>query len=112
MRQQILADKVTCADAVAKHDQKPRPELPPLTHYGVIDDPVASAAFAMKAREVSEPIRAQSGRHLIKVKARKPGTPQTLEDALPTIRKHLRVSDFETMLQEVLREKRLRVCDG
>jgi parvulin-like peptidyl-prolyl isomerase len=66
----------------------------------------------MKPGEVSEPIRAQSGWHLIKVKAREPGTPQTFEDALPAIREHLRVADFEAMLHEVLREKGLKVYGG
>jgi hypothetical protein len=112
VRQQILSGKMTLAEAIAKHDQKPQPNLPPLTRYGVIDAPVAAAAFAMKPGEVSEPIRSQTGWHLIKVKAREPGTPQTFEDALPAIREHLRVADFEAMLQEVLREKGLKVYGG
>jgi hypothetical protein len=53
VRQQILSGKMTLAEAIAKHDQKPQPNLPPLTRYGVIDAPVAAAAFAMKPGEVS-----------------------------------------------------------
>lgn len=86
VRAEILAGRVTFADAARRYSYCPSAaqggDLGYITRRdGVMDDAFARAAFALKVGEVSEPVETELGVHLIVATDRKPGTPSTFEQA-------------------------------
>jgi parvulin-like peptidyl-prolyl isomerase len=92
IRTEIAAAKLEFAAAAMKHSTSPSGksggEIGFVRYQGDVPAPVAAAAFALKAGELSEPIRSPVGVHLIQVVERKPGD-LSLEDARPALLREL-----------------------
>lgn len=92
VRTEIAAGKLEFAAAAMKHSTSPSGksggEIGFVRYQGDVPAPVATAAFALKAGELSEPIRSPVGVHLIQVVERQPGD-LSLEDARPALLREL-----------------------
>lgn len=92
IRTEIAAAKLEFAAAAMKHSTSPSGksggEIGFVRYQGDVPARVAAAAFALKAGELSEPIRSAVGVHLIQVVERKPGD-LSLEDARPALLREL-----------------------
>lgn len=92
LRQQIVAGKLTFADAAKKHSQAPSAtkggDLGRFGFRGKQPPPYPQVAFALKVGEVSEPIRSPFGVLLLTVTERTEGQ-LSLEDARPEILQQL-----------------------
>lgn len=92
VRTEIAAGKLEFAAAAMKHSTSPSGksggEIGFVRYQGDVPAPVATAAFALKAGELSEPIRSPVGVHLIQVVERRPGE-LSLEDARPALLREL-----------------------
>lgn len=91
LRADIVAGKVTFADAARKHSHCPFARgggdlgfLP--LRGGPADDRLARAAFALKVGQVSEVLEFDTGVCLIVVTARNPGTPSTFAGCIEEVR--------------------------
>lgn len=92
VRTEIAAGKLEFAAAAMKHSTSPSGksggEIGFVRYQGDVPAPVATAAFALKAGELSEPIRSPVGVHLIQVVERQLGD-LSLEDARPALLREL-----------------------
>lgn len=91
VRSDIMAGKLTFADAARKYSMCPSaPKGGDLGFVGLrdpaVDEAVARAAFALKPGEVSEPIDGEFGVHLVQATERKPGTPVPFEKVADLVR--------------------------
>jgi parvulin-like peptidyl-prolyl isomerase len=91
VRADVLAGKLTFADAARKYSMAPdAAKGGDLGFVGrrdpAVDEAEAKAAFALKAGEVSEPIDSAYGVHLVQVADRRPGTPTTFEQVADLVR--------------------------
>jgi peptidyl-prolyl cis-trans isomerase C len=77
VRQEIVSGKLTFADAVKKYSQCPSAadggDIGYFPRKGVVEEPFARAAFALKKGELSEVIPTSYGLHLIQVTDRRSG---------------------------------------
>jgi len=92
VRGQIAAGQLEFSAAAMKHSTSPSGksggDIGFVRFQGDVPAPVATAAFALKTGEMSEPIRSAVGVHLIQVVDRKPGD-FSLEDARPALLREL-----------------------
>lgn len=88
LRSQILAKKISFADAARQHSEAPTKEhggdVGLFGWRGKLPPTVSQAAFALKVEEVSDPIQSPFGMHLIQVTERHPGD-LSLEDVRPIV---------------------------
>jgi peptidyl-prolyl cis-trans isomerase C len=102
LRQDIVAKKVTFADAAQKHSQCPSaPKGGDLGYFArkwMVEEPFAKAAFALKVGDLSDVVATDYGFHLILVTDRKPGVSSDFEQVKEDVRDCL----LEEMRQDVL----------
>jgi parvulin-like peptidyl-prolyl isomerase len=72
-------------------------DMPPFKH-GQMVPAFEEAAFAMKAGELSEPVKSQFGYHLIKVESK---SGKSFEDAKPEMEKHMRPEAAQKAMEEL-----------
>ena len=68
---------------------------------GVMIEPFAEAAFALKVGEISEPVQTQFGFHIIKVTDRKEGKPVALE----AVKEEVKESYIEDQIQDLIEKQ-------
>jgi peptidyl-prolyl cis-trans isomerase C len=113
LRADIVAKKITFADAAAKNSQCPSAsrggDLDFIIRKWMVEEPFAKAAFALKVGEVSEIATTDFGLHLILVTERKAGTPATFdavaEQVLECVREELR----QTTLRDLRRSAKVEI---
>lgn len=92
LRAQIAAGQLDFSAAAMKHSTSPSGkgggDIGFVRYQGDVPAPVATAAFALKVGETSEPIRSPVGVHLVHVVERRPGD-LSLEDARPALLREL-----------------------
>lgn len=107
LRQQIVAGKLTFAEAAKKHSQAPSAakggDLGRFGFRGKQPPPYPQVAFALKVGEVSEPVRSPFGVLLLTVTERSEGQ-LSLEDARPEILQQLSTE----MQRDVLKQERAK----
>lgn len=103
LRQQIVAGKLTFADAAKHHSQAPSAakggDLGRFGFRGKQPPPYPQIAFGLKVGEVSEPVRSPFGVLLLTVTERIDGQ-LSLEDARPEILKELSIEMQHAVLQQ------------
>jgi peptidyl-prolyl cis-trans isomerase C len=103
LRGEILAKKITFADAAKKHSQAPAAakggDLGRFGFRGKQPPPYPQVAFGLKVGEVSEPVRSPFGVLLLTVTERIDGQ-LSLEDARPEILKELSIETQRAVLQQ------------
>jgi peptidyl-prolyl cis-trans isomerase C len=108
LRAQIAAGRIDFVDAAKRYSQCPSApqggDLGFIPRKGMLDEPFAKAAFALKPGEVSNVVETDSGVHLIRVTARKPGTPSTFEACAEDVREVF-TDDFRAELVARLRKQ-------
>jgi len=92
IREEIIAGKLTFAEAARKYSAGPSREdggrLGVIGRHGPMDESFSRAAFALEVGQVSQPVKTAFGVHLIRCDEMKPGTKKLvdvrkdLEDAL------------------------------
>jgi len=90
LREQIVAKKLTFADAAKQYSQCPSAsqggDLDFFARKWMVAEPFAKAAFALKPGELSDVVVTDYGVHLILVTDRKPGTPTVFEAVAEDVR--------------------------
>src|SRR5438270_139087 len=113
LRADIVAKKITFADAATKHSQCPSAsrggDLDFIARKWMVEEPFAKAAFALKIGEVSEIVTTDFGLHLILVTERKPGTPAAFEAVADEVRECAREQLRQTTLRELRRAAKVDV---
>ena len=109
LRADVLAGKVSFADAARKHSQCPSAadggDLGYILRKGMIaDEAFCKAAFAMKPGELSGVVETEYGVHLIYVTDRKPGVPSAFEKCVEDVRDQF-TDDFRVELVAKLRRQ-------
>jgi peptidyl-prolyl cis-trans isomerase C len=108
LRAEIAAGRVDFADMARRYSQCPSAplggDLGFIPRKGMLDEPFAKAAFALKPGDVSGVVETDSGVHLIRVTARKPGTPSTFEACAEDVREAF-TDDFRAELVARLRKQ-------
>lgn len=103
LRVEILAKKISFADAAKKHSQAPAAakggDLGRFGFRGKQPPPYPQVAFGLKVGEVSEPVRSPFGVLLLTVTERVDGQ-LSLEDARPEILKELSIETQRAVLQQ------------
>jgi parvulin-like peptidyl-prolyl isomerase len=92
IRREIVADKLTFAEASRKYSTGPSRadggRLGTIGRHSPMEEPFSRAAFALEVGQISPPVKTQFGVHLIRCDEMKPGTKKLadvrkeLEDAL------------------------------
>src|SRR5262249_52909758 len=113
MRQEIAANKVSFADAAAKHSHCPSApkggDLGYFTRKWMVEEPFAKAAFALKVGEVSDVVTTDYGYHLILVTDRKPGVAADFEQAKEDVRDCLLEEIRQGVLLDLRRTAKVEV---
>jgi parvulin-like peptidyl-prolyl isomerase len=109
LRAEIAGGKLDFAAAAKKHSHCPSAATGGDLGYilrkgGLIDEPVAKAAFALKAGDLSGVVETEFGLHLLQVTDRKPGTPATYDKAATDVLDTY-ADDFRTELVAKLRKQ-------
>jgi peptidyl-prolyl cis-trans isomerase C len=108
LRAEIVAGRIDFAGAAKRYSQCPSApqggDLGFIFRKGMLDEPFAKAAFALKPGEVSNVVETDSGVHLLRVTARKPGVPSTFESCAEDVREAF-TDDFRTELIARLRKQ-------
>lgn len=108
LRAEIAAGRVEFADAARRFSQCPTAplggDLGFIPRKGMLDESLATAAFGLKPGELSGVVETDSGVHLIRVAARKPGTPSTFEACIEDVREAF-TDDFRAELVARLRKQ-------
>jgi peptidyl-prolyl cis-trans isomerase C len=106
IRQDIVAKKITFAEAATKYSQCPSaPQGGDLDFFArkwMVEESFAKAAFALKVDEMSDIVTTDFGLHLILVTDRKAGTPTKFE----AVEDEVRESALEELRQTTLRDLR------
>lgn len=108
IRQDILAKKITFADAARKYSDCPSRDkggdIGKFPYIFVVVEPFAKAAFAMKVGEISRVVESEAGLHLILVTNRIEGPPSTFEAVRETVRETY--AQDRGLYQNILNEQR------
>jgi peptidyl-prolyl cis-trans isomerase C len=109
LRADILAGKVSFADAAKRHSQCPSGpaggDLGYILRKGMlVAEAFCKAAVALKVNELSDVVETEFGVHLIWVADRKPGTPSAFEKCIDDVRDTF-TDDFRTELVAKLRKQ-------
>jgi peptidyl-prolyl cis-trans isomerase C len=108
LKQQIVAGKVTFADAARDHSQCPSApkggDIGFITRKWMVDDAVARTAFGMKKDAISEIVTSEFGFHLLQVTDRTPAKPIEFVAAIEDVRDCF----IEEMRQKLLNDLRAK----
>jgi peptidyl-prolyl cis-trans isomerase C len=104
LRQDILAGKMTFAEAAKKYSEDTATQaeggnLGSFPRKFVVLESFAQAAFALKKGEISDPVETDFGMHLIQVTDRSAGEPTTFETAKEQVQRACRVEMANTILE-------------
>jgi peptidyl-prolyl cis-trans isomerase C len=106
LRQQIVSGQIDFAMAAKKYSQcesAPKGgDLGSFPRKGVVEEPFARAAFALKPGEISDVVQTSYGLHLIQVTERKPGEPSDFAK----VHNDVRALAADELRQTVLAEQR------
>ena len=72
----------------------------------------ATAAFALKVGQVSDPVQSQFGWHIIKVLGRRPAAKPTIDQLAPDISKKLAQQKFQALFQQLLKAATIDIPDA
>jgi peptidyl-prolyl cis-trans isomerase C len=90
LRQQILADKITFADAAKKYSHSESAssggDLGFFQRKGDVEESFAKVAFKLEVGEISDVVATEFGLHLIKMTEKKPGKAAKFEDIKERVR--------------------------
>jgi len=113
IKKEIESGKLTFDEAIHRYSEDPGKSrsatLPPFPRYGRMVEPFAAAAFALKPGEISDIVQTDYGYHLIQVVDRTKGEALTLEQARPTIQRHLSSTENERITKEQLAKQPVEV---
>jgi parvulin-like peptidyl-prolyl isomerase len=113
LRQDILAKKVTFAEAAMKMSQCPSAprggDLDYIARKWMVEEPFAKAAFAMKVGDLSDIVTTDFGLHLILVTDRKVGSSTTFEQVADEVRECLLEELRQTTLLELRRAAKVEI---
>ncbi len=105
IRAEIVADKLTFADAAKKYSAGPsRKEggrLGSIGRHGPMDETFSRTAFALEAGQVSQPVKTSFGVHLIRCDEIKPGSKK-----LADVRKELEDALSQELLDKLAKTQR------
>lgn len=104
VKKEIQSGKMTFDEAISKYSEDPGrgqgPTLPPFARYGMMVEPFAAAAAALKPGEISDPVKTNFGYHLIQLVSREPGKAQTFDQAKDAIKNFLGSQARDKMVEE------------
>jgi peptidyl-prolyl cis-trans isomerase C len=113
IRQEIVAKKVSFADAAVKYSQCPSaPKGGDLGYFArkwMVEEPFAKAAFALKVGDMSDVVTTDYGCHLILVTDRKAGVASEFEQVKEDVRDCLLEEIRQNTLQELRRTAKVEV---
>jgi peptidyl-prolyl cis-trans isomerase C len=113
MRADIVAKKISFADAATKNSQCPSAsrggDLDFITRKWMVEEPFAKAAFALKVGEVSEVVTTDFGLHLILVTERKAGTPATFDAVADQVLECAREELRQATLRDLRRAAKVEI---
>ncbi len=113
LRQEIVAKKITFADAAQKYSQCPSApkggDLDFISRKWMVEEPFAKAAFALKVGDLSDVVVTDFGVHLILVTDRKAGNPSTFELAADDVRDCVLEDLRQTTLADLRRAAKVDV---
>jgi parvulin-like peptidyl-prolyl isomerase len=113
LRADIVAKKVTFADAAMKNSQCPSAprggDLDFIARKWMVEEPFAKAAFALKVGDLSDIVTTDFGLHLIQVTDRKPGTTTTFEQVADEVRECALEDLRQTTLLELRRAAKVEI---
>jgi parvulin-like peptidyl-prolyl isomerase len=96
-------DFATAAKSYSQCESAPRGgQIGCIPRKGVVDEPFAKAAFALKVGEVSDVVQTSFGLHLIKVTDRKPGKPSEFS----AVKEKVRMMYSDELDESILMEMR------
>jgi parvulin-like peptidyl-prolyl isomerase len=105
IREEIVAGKLTFADAARKYSAGPSRKdggrLGSIGRHGPMDESFSRAAFALKVGEVSRPVKTVFGVHLIRCDEIKPG-----DKKLAEVRKELEDALSRELLDKLAKTQR------
>jgi peptidyl-prolyl cis-trans isomerase C len=106
IRQEIVAKKITFADAAKKYSESETAsrggDLGFFPRKGAVEEPFAKAAYSLEPNQISNVVATDFGMHLIVVTDKKAGQPSDYDK----IKDSVRESYIEEMIQNLLAEKR------
>ena len=106
IRQDILAGKITFADAARRYSQCPSAsgsgDIGSFLRKGTVEESFACAAFALKGDEISDVVQTSYGLHLIQVIERKAAPPSDFKKIEPKVREIA----GEEMLRDLVAQQR------
>ena len=113
LRTDIVAKKITFAEAATKNSQCPSAprggDLDFIARKWMVEEPFAKAAFAMKVGELSEIVTTDYGLHLILVTDRKAGTTTTYEQVAEEVRECALEDLRQTTLLDLRRSAKVEI---
>src|SRR5207248_788790 len=113
IRADIVAKKLTFAEAATKHSQCPSApkggDLDFFARKWMVEEPFAKAAFGLKVGEMSDVVTTDYGLHLILVTDRKPGMPVTFEAVTDEVRECLLEDLRQTTLLDLRRAAKVEI---
>jgi parvulin-like peptidyl-prolyl isomerase len=102
LRQQIMTGQIDFAEAAKKYSQCQTAasggDIGSFLRKWVVDDRIATAAFALKVGEVSDVVETDLGLHLIKVTGRKPGQPSKFDAIKAEVRENFAMELWHDLL--------------
>jgi parvulin-like peptidyl-prolyl isomerase len=113
LRDDIVAKKLTFAEAAMKHSQCPSApkggDLDFFARKWMVEEPFAKAAFALKVGEMSEVVTTDFGVHLILATDRKAGPPVSFEQVAEQVRESMLEDLRQTTLLELRRSAKVEI---
>jgi peptidyl-prolyl cis-trans isomerase C len=113
LREQIVAGKISFADAAREHSQCPSAkmggEIGVVTRKWMVDEAVAKAAFALKKDEVSDVVESEFGVHLIKVTDRTEGKKVEFAALVDEVRDNFIEETRQKLLLELRRTAKVEI---
>lgn len=108
IRQQILANQISFADAAKKHSTCPTKDkggdIGHFPYKFVVVEPFARAAFSLKVGQISDVVATDFGLHIIQVTERLPGEPSNFDNMKETVREVY--AQDANLFQQVLAQQR------
>jgi peptidyl-prolyl cis-trans isomerase C len=106
IRQEIVAKKITFADAAKKYSESETAsrggDLGFFPRKGAVEEPFAKAAYSLEPNQISDVVTTDFGKHLIMVTEKKPGQHSDYEKLKDAVRECY----VEEMIQNLLADQR------
>ncbi|WP_417850357.1 peptidylprolyl isomerase [Thalassoglobus sp.] len=114
LREEIVAQKMTFADAAKMHSDSPSGskggDLGTFEYYGRVAEPIAAAAFETQPGKISEPFRSPYGLHIVMVHERNDGD-HSLEDARAQVVKALSKTLWDEQVARERKNARIQISN-